>query len=161
MCWCHRSIPGRSSIATGAKRRKCPWARAVATVHWTVAARIIKKKTAHFRVRSVLALPIFPGSRPPSIVGANELNFCVRNGERWERRLWRMQRGRSVGRGRCATTAFAPRSAPGHPNRKQVDNPLFPSKYVKLHYRSSGASCVRVTYLPGQSPAKYCRRTCA
>ena len=21
--------------------------------------------------------------------------------------------------------------------------------------------CVRVTYLPGQSPAKYCRRTCA
>ena len=31
----------------------------------------------------VLALPIFPGSRPPSIVGANELNFCVRDGNRW------------------------------------------------------------------------------
>ena len=29
------------------------------------------------------ALPIFPGSRPPSIVGANELNFCVRDGNRW------------------------------------------------------------------------------
>ena len=42
-----------------------------------------KKKTAHFRVRFVLALPIFPGSRPPSIVGANELNFCVRDGNRW------------------------------------------------------------------------------
>ena len=42
-----------------------------------------KKKTAHFRVRYVLALPIFPGSRPPSIVGANELNFCVRYGNRW------------------------------------------------------------------------------
>ena len=42
-----------------------------------------KKKTAHFRVRSMLALPIFPGSHPPSIVGANELNFCVRDGNRW------------------------------------------------------------------------------
>ena len=31
----------------------------------------------------MLALPIFPGSRPPSIVGANELNFCVRDGNRW------------------------------------------------------------------------------
>ena len=30
-----------------------------------------------------MALPIFPGSRPPSIVGANELNFCVRDGNRW------------------------------------------------------------------------------
>ena len=31
----------------------------------------------------MLALPIFPGSRPPSIVGAYELNFCVRDGNRW------------------------------------------------------------------------------
>ena len=31
----------------------------------------------------VLALPIFPGSRPPSIGGACELNFCVRDGNRW------------------------------------------------------------------------------
>ena len=31
----------------------------------------------------MLALPIFPGSRPPSIVGVNELNFCVRDGNRW------------------------------------------------------------------------------
>ena len=31
----------------------------------------------------MLALPIFPGSHPPSIVGANELNFCVRDGNRW------------------------------------------------------------------------------
>ena len=30
-----------------------------------------------------MALPIFPGSHPPSIVGANELNFCVRDGNRW------------------------------------------------------------------------------
>ena len=31
----------------------------------------------------VLALPIFPGSHPPSIVGVHELNFCVRDGNRW------------------------------------------------------------------------------
>ena len=31
----------------------------------------------------MLALPIFPGSRPPSIVGADVLNFCVRDGNRW------------------------------------------------------------------------------
>ena len=31
----------------------------------------------------MLALPIFPGSHPPSIVGAKELNFCVRDGNRW------------------------------------------------------------------------------
>ena len=31
----------------------------------------------------MLALPIFPGSHPPSIVGAYELNFCVRDGNRW------------------------------------------------------------------------------
>ena len=33
--------------------------------------------------RPVLALPIFPGRRQPSIVGITELNFCVRNGNRW------------------------------------------------------------------------------
>ena len=31
---------------------------------------------------SVLALPIFPGRRQPSIVTVNELNYCVRNGNR-------------------------------------------------------------------------------
>ncbi len=31
----------------------------------------------------MLALPIFPGSRPPSIVGVHVLNFCVRDGNRW------------------------------------------------------------------------------
>ena len=28
-------------------------------------------------------LHIFPGSRPPGIVCARELNFCVRDGNRW------------------------------------------------------------------------------
>ena len=28
--------------------------------------------------------PIFPGSHPPSIFGTDELNFCVRNGNRWD-----------------------------------------------------------------------------
>ena len=31
----------------------------------------------------MLAKPIFPCSHPQSIVGTNELNFCVRNGNRW------------------------------------------------------------------------------
>ncbi len=31
----------------------------------------------------MLAIPIFPGSHPPSIVGVHELNFCVRDGNRW------------------------------------------------------------------------------
>ena len=31
----------------------------------------------------MLALSIFPGSRPPSIVDGTELNFCVRDGNRW------------------------------------------------------------------------------
>ena len=44
----------------------------------------------------MFALPIFPGSRPPSIVGANELNFCVRDGERGEHRLWRIKRAKRV-----------------------------------------------------------------
>ena len=42
-----------------------------------------QKKTSTFLWRLVFALPIFPCSRPQSIVGANELNFCVRNGNRW------------------------------------------------------------------------------
>ena len=31
----------------------------------------------------MFALPIFPGSHPPSIVGVRVLNFCVRDGNRW------------------------------------------------------------------------------
>ena len=31
----------------------------------------------------VLALPIFPGRLQPSIVGANELNYRVRDGNGW------------------------------------------------------------------------------
>ena len=30
------------------------------------------------------AQPIFPGSHPPSIVGTNGLNYCVRDGNRWD-----------------------------------------------------------------------------
>ena len=31
----------------------------------------------------MLALLIFPGSHPPSIVSVRVLNFCVRDGNRW------------------------------------------------------------------------------
>ena len=42
-----------------------------------------KKSPAYWRDFCMLALPIFPASRPASIVGADELNFCVRDGNRW------------------------------------------------------------------------------
>ena len=50
------------------------------TVRWTVSGI---KKPRPFGQGFMFALPIFPGSRPPSIVGAHELNFCVRDGNRW------------------------------------------------------------------------------
>ena len=56
------------------------------TLRWSVSGRIHinKKEPAYWLVPLVmLALPIFPGSRPPSIVGVHELNFCVRDGNRW------------------------------------------------------------------------------
>ena len=43
----------------------------------------ITKKARVFRLSLVLALPIFPGRRQPSIVGRNELNYRVRNGNGW------------------------------------------------------------------------------
>ena len=42
-----------------------------------------QKKPPTFVGGFVFALPIFPGSHPPSIVGVHELNFCVRDGNRW------------------------------------------------------------------------------
>ena len=42
-----------------------------------------QKKAPTFRSGLVFALPIFPGSHPPSIVGVHELNFCVRHVNRW------------------------------------------------------------------------------
>ena len=53
---------------------------AVVAVRWTVPD---KKKPPTVVGGFMLALPIFPGSHPPSIVGAHELNFCVRDGNRW------------------------------------------------------------------------------
>ena len=41
------------------------------------------RKAPTFRLRLVFALLIFPGSYPPNIVSAHELNFCVRDGNRW------------------------------------------------------------------------------
>ena len=61
--------PGRPSIVLPS-----------ASVQWTLAGR---KKPRSFDRGFMLALPIFPGSRPPSIVGVHVLNFCVRDGNRW------------------------------------------------------------------------------
>ena len=48
----------------------------------------------------MFALSIYPGQSPEKLVGANELNFCVRDGREPERRRWRSKRGRSVRSGR-------------------------------------------------------------
>ena len=42
-----------------------------------------KKGTVFLQFLFVLALPIFPGRLQPSIVGADELNCRVRNGNGW------------------------------------------------------------------------------
>ena len=47
------------------------------------AAAYEKNRLAKAKRSFVLALPIFPASHPASIVGADELNFCVRDGNRW------------------------------------------------------------------------------
>ena len=42
-----------------------------------------EKRNCISTVPFVLALPIFPGRLQPSIVGRNELNYRVRNGNGW------------------------------------------------------------------------------
>ena len=68
-------LPGRPTY--------CP---AEETLRWSVSGRIrisAKKNQTEAWFLLMLALPIFPGSHPPSIVGVHELNFCVRDGNRW------------------------------------------------------------------------------
>ena len=47
---------------------------------------IYSKKAIHQKMYGFLSWrrPIFPGSFPPSIFGTAELNFCVRDGNRWD-----------------------------------------------------------------------------
>ena len=56
-----------------------------ATCRWHVAGKAIprQRKSSTLLWSFMLALPIFPASHPASIVGASELNFCVRDGNRW------------------------------------------------------------------------------
>ena len=80
----------------------------------------MKKDNLSVVLHFMLALPIFTARHQATIVGANELNFCVRDGREPERRRWRSKRGRSVGSGRN----FASDQRAGnfaHRNRKQVD----------------------------------------
>ena len=47
-------------------------------------ARFRQRKTPPFLVEFFMfALPIFTASHPATIVGVHELNFCVRDGNRW------------------------------------------------------------------------------
>ena len=61
------------------------------------------------------------GTRPATIVGTNELNFCVRDGVRWERRLWRKKRPERVAAVGKDRARLAGDGTAGHRNRKQVE----------------------------------------
>ena len=55
-----------------------------ANVNCAGSSLLLKKaKQATEATCFVLAPPIFPGRRQPSIVGRNELNYRVRNGNGW------------------------------------------------------------------------------
>jgi hypothetical protein len=45
--------------------------------------KVTKKRLTQVCESQMLALPIFPGRHQPSIVGRNELNYRVRNGNGW------------------------------------------------------------------------------
>ena len=87
---------------------------------------------------------------PGTATGANELNFCVRDGRELARRLWRSQ-GQAERGPRSARNepALSDDVSAGHRNRKQVDSPPFPFAYKKdpsfrlslwcWHYLSSRA----------------------
>ena len=55
-------------------------------------------------LKEMLALPIFPGRLQPSIVGASELNFRVRDGNGWT--LAAISTNYSIVRERETSTVF-------------------------------------------------------
>ena len=52
---------------------------------WSIVTKetVRKEKTSHLHGRLVFALPIFTARHQATIVGVSELNFCVRDGNRW------------------------------------------------------------------------------
>ena len=72
-------------------------------------------------------LPIFPGGRPPSIVGTTELNFCVRNGNRWT--LSVNKTNYSV-TGILSTVTLSSRIARGAPSGIRTRDPLIKSQLL-------------------------------
>ena len=44
---------------------------------------MVNKKAPIFRSELMFALPIFTARHQATIVGVSELNFCVRDGNRW------------------------------------------------------------------------------
>ena len=57
------------------------WVSSRLTVFFIGSKKAVSEKLSDRFI--VLALPIFPGRRQPSIVGAGELNYRVRNGNGW------------------------------------------------------------------------------
>ena len=76
----------------------------------------------------MLAIPIFPASHPASIVGADELNFCVRDGNRWTLVTIKTN---SVG---CTTAAFMSKAflllTSGAPSGTRTRDPLIKSQLL-------------------------------
>ena len=75
-------------ICNNARFCAVPFRSITKTPHPNVGGVSTEKRARKNSIQSdeaflMLALPIFPGSHPPSIVGACELNFCVRDGNRW------------------------------------------------------------------------------
>ena len=130
------------------------------------------------------ALQIIPG-RPTYCRGVETVR-----GERSERRQRRIKRGEWVAAVDRCQGALSPKADVGHRNRTNLQEKtsyfrrrFLCSRYLAFRvgqrivlpykkcpvdtFRQKKAPtfrsrlCVRVTYLPGQSPAKYCRRTWA
>ncbi len=105
----------------------------------------------------MFALPIFPGSRPWGLSAYMSLTSVFGMGSD----------GSGAGGGysdlsewqRSADDEAAPaaKNMPGSATRNRWTRPPFPGKSKTSYFRRR--FCVRVTYLPGQSPAKYCQRT--
>ncbi len=70
--------PGKYNGLSCRRNSPVDWPRHLYAALWAE-----KKPRRLARLFCVLALPIFPAGHPASIVGADELNFCVRDGNRW------------------------------------------------------------------------------
>ena len=79
-------IGDHTSRATGVHHCKAA-SRAGGALHFFCRGETRRKEKRHSNecLFGFRQLPIFPGRLQPSIVGVCALNFCVRDGNRWDR----------------------------------------------------------------------------